>query len=180
MSTAEEIVRTATSVLIIDWPSREVPEALARAGLVTVVAGGPVRDNYSAYQVYSDEISVRHVDRPPDHVDVVYAYRPLVELTEIVAVARDLDATAVWIQSGLAADGTKEPSGCWMPKEWSRDARGVVESAGLVYIDSPYIADAVRARDRCARSTGMALPPKMNDAPRPRIRPNGGGQDDRR
>jgi hypothetical protein len=52
----------------------------------------------------------------------------------------------VWLQSGVASDGTKAPDGCWMDQASSQAARAVVESAGLAYIEAPYIADEVRNR----------------------------------
>ena len=55
-----------------------------------------------------------------------------------------LGAGAVWLQSGVASDGTKTPHGCWMDQEASQEARAIVESAGLRYVESPYIADEAR------------------------------------
>jgi len=45
----------------------------------------------------------------------------------------------------VASDGTKAPNGCWMDHAASQAARAVVESAGLMYIEAPYIADEVRS-----------------------------------
>jgi predicted CoA-binding protein len=59
-------------------------------------------------------------------VDIVYAHRPLDGLERIVEQARTLNARAVWLQSG------------------SPQARQIVERAGLLYVDSPYLPDAVR------------------------------------
>jgi len=146
MDAAGQLLQNAASVLVVDWPSPEVPDALARAGLVTVVSGGPEPDNYSAYELVGDDVVVRHLGRRPDHADLVFMYRPLAELPGIVAVAREIGATAVWVHSGVAPDGTKDPTGCWMPDERSGEARAVVESAGLVYVERPYIVDAARAR----------------------------------
>jgi hypothetical protein len=67
------------------------------------------------------------------------------ELPGIVELAQKLGARAVWIQSGMASDGTHDPRGCWFPPETSQSSRDLVESAGLVYFDRPYVADAVRA-----------------------------------
>jgi predicted CoA-binding protein len=44
----------------------------------------------------------------------VYSYRPVEELPGIVAMAQRLGARAVWLQSGVASDGTKTPDGYWM------------------------------------------------------------------
>ena len=51
-----KLLRTARSVLLIDWPSRAVPDALARAGLDVVSADGP--DIYNAYELDGDEVRV--------------------------------------------------------------------------------------------------------------------------
>jgi hypothetical protein len=58
---------------VIDWPSREVPETLARAGFHVVVRGGPGPEDYLAYELDSsrnlaqnpDEVVVRHIGRAP-------------------------------------------------------------------------------------------------------------------
>jgi hypothetical protein len=36
----KEMFSTVQTILVIDWPSREVPETLARAGFHVVVRGG--------------------------------------------------------------------------------------------------------------------------------------------
>jgi hypothetical protein len=79
-------------------------------------------------------------------VDLVYCHRPLGELPGIVALAGRLSARAFWWQSGLTSGGGKDPSGCWVSPEESRQARELAAAAGLAYIDDVYIADAVRAR----------------------------------
>jgi predicted CoA-binding protein len=141
---ADQILEATHSVLLVDWPSKDVPEALARAGLTVVVKGGPEPDNYSAYEVEDGEVVTRRVGRPPEHVDLVYSYRPLEELPGIVGTADMLGAKVVWCQSGLASSGAHDPLGCWVPDDTSQAARRIVEAAGLAYIDSTYIADAVR------------------------------------
>jgi hypothetical protein len=72
------------------------------------------------------------------------------ELAEIVAFAGTIGATAVWFQSRLAEDGTPDKTGCWLPDDESQRAREIVESAGMSYVEKPYIADAVR--DLAART----------------------------
>ena len=66
----------------------------------------------------------------PERADLVYVYRPLTELPEIVALAQRLGAKAIWIQSGLAPDGTKDVKGCWHSDSGLQQARNAVESAG--------------------------------------------------
>ena len=89
-------------------------------------------------------IQVRPTGGPPDRVDIVYTHRPMDELAEIVEQARALNARAVWVQSGLESAGVKNPRGCWLAPDDSARARQMVESAELEYLDSPYLADAVR------------------------------------
>ena len=128
--TAEEILRAAKSVLVVDWPSRDVPDALVRAGYDVVVTGGTAPYDYSTYLLDGGEVVVQRSDRPPERADLVYSYRPLDELPEIVRQAQNLGAHAVWGQ---------------LPLEESDRARVIVEAAGLAFVDRPYLSDAVRA-----------------------------------
>jgi predicted CoA-binding protein len=143
---AGQILRETSSILLVDWPSKDVPETLARAGYTVLVKGGPQPDNYSVYEVRNGEVVSRRTGRAPATVDLVYSYRPVEELPGIADMAQRLGAGAVWLQSGVASDGTKAPDGCWMDQASSQAARAVVESAGLAYIEAPYIADEVRSR----------------------------------
>ena len=131
------------SVVLVDWPSRDVPDALARAGLTVISNDGP--DEYNAYELAGADIRVRSVEGLPQRADLVYTHRPLEELPEIVETAKALGATAVWIQSGRDANGAKDPRGCWLSPADAIKARGIVETAGLRFIDSPYIGDAARS-----------------------------------
>jgi predicted CoA-binding protein len=144
MTEPERILSAASSILVVDWPSRDVPETLARAGYSVVVKGGPEPDSYQAQEVRDGEVVPRSVGPPPDHADIVYSHRPLAELPGIVRLATDVGATTVWCQSGLASAGVDDPKGCWVPEDESRQARSTVESAGLAYIEDAYIADVAR------------------------------------
>jgi len=147
MTEAEQVLRETSSVLLVDWPSKDVPESLARAGYTVVVKGGPEPDNYWAYEVRDGEVVSRRTGEVPAAVDLVYSYRPIDELPGIAAMAQQLGARAVWLQSGVASDGTKAADGCWLDPAASRAARAAVESAGLTYIEAPYIGDEVRSRE---------------------------------
>ncbi len=46
-----QILECAHSILVIDWPSKDVPESLARAGFHVIAKGGPGPEDYSAYEV---------------------------------------------------------------------------------------------------------------------------------
>ena len=148
MSQAERILRATHRVLLVDWPSRDVPQTLAKTGYAVVVKGGPAPDAYSSWNLADGEVQRRDLAEPLDHADLVYAHRPLDELPGIVELALHLGANAVWRQSGLDGSGSRDPAGCWLPAEESQEGRRLVESAGLGYVDDVYIVDAVRALTR--------------------------------
>lgn len=144
MSDTATLLRATKTVLLVDWPSREVPDTLARSGFTVVSNDAP--DEFNAYEVVGDEVRVRDVGQLPKQADLVYTHRPIDELPEIVDTAKTIGAKAVWIQSGRDRNGMKDQRGCWMPEQESARARRIVEGAGLSYIDAPYIAEAIRAR----------------------------------
>jgi len=139
-----ERFKSVDSVLVIDWPSKDVPESLARAGFNVVVRGGPGPEDYSAYELSNGAVVSRRVGRAPESVDLIYAHRPLSELPGIIATANRLHTKIIWTQSGLSAAGVRDPKGCWVPEEELRLARELVESAGLSYVSEPYIGDVAR------------------------------------
>src|SRR5205814_10154827 len=98
---AIEILNGVKTVLVIDWPSKEVPELLARRRINVVVRGGPGPEDYSAYEVKDGEMVVRRTGGAPKHADLIYTYRPLSELPGIIASAKELGAGTIWSQSGL-------------------------------------------------------------------------------
>ena len=150
LEAAARVLAETRSVLVIDWPSRDVPESLAFAGYTVFVKGGPGPADFAAWELDSGEPVSRPMGREPDRVDLVYCHRPFGELPAIVALAGRLGARAFWWQTGLTSDGGKAPSGCWASSEESRQARELTAAAGLAYIDDVYIADAVRARGASA------------------------------
>jgi hypothetical protein len=147
MTDATSVLAAAHTFLLVDWPTREVPDALALAGFEVVAHGGPGPGDYFAYEVVDGAVVERRVGAPPVQADVVWTFRPLDELPEIVEAAVSVGARVVWVHSGLAAAGEcgeKDPTGCWLPADAAAGARAMVEAAGLEYLDQPYVADAVR------------------------------------
>lgn len=143
MTDAAKILQESAAVLVVDWPSREVPEALVRAGKTVIVKGGPGPGDYSAWEVSDGEIDARRLGRAPEHADLVYAHRPFSELPALIRLAQDVGATTVWRQSGLTADGAKSPQCCWVPAAESQQGHELAAAAGLAYVDNVYIAHAV-------------------------------------
>ena len=144
MTDVAKLLAGTRTVLLIDWPSRDVPDALARGGFTVVSNDGP--EEYNAYEVEGGKVRVRDVGQLPKRADLVYTHRPVDEIQDVVDTAKVVGAKAVWIQSGLDRSGAKDPHGVWFPKGDSDKARKIVEAAGLTYIEAPYITDAVRGR----------------------------------
>ena len=145
LEAAARVLAEARSVLVIDWPSRDVPVSLVFAGFTVFVKGGPGPADYAAWAVDGGTPASRPLGREPGSVDLVYCHRPFGELPGIIALARRLGARALWWQTGLTSGGGKDPAGCWAPPEESRQARELAGAAGLAYVDQVYIADAARA-----------------------------------
>lgn len=140
----KELFEGVDTVMVIDWPDKEVPELLARAGFKVVVRGGPGPADYSVYEVNKGEVVTRYLGRSPESADLIYSYRPFRELGEIIATAQRLRARTVWTQSGLAADGSKDPKGCWLPAQELQLGQDLARAAGLNYVTQPYIGDVAR------------------------------------
>lgn len=139
-----EILKGARSILVIDWPSSDVPDTLVAAGFSVFIKGGPRPDDYAVLELRDNGTSRQPLGRAPHSIDLVYAHRPCEELPALVAQARALGARAVWYQSGLFGDGLKDPRGCWLSETATRELRELAQSAGLQMIIADYIADAAR------------------------------------
>ncbi len=150
LEAAARILAGTRNVLVIDWPSRDVPASLAFGGFTVFVKGGPGPADYAAWELDAGEPVSRPLGREPGRVDLVYCHRPFGELPGIIALAGRLGARALWWQTGQASGGGKDPTGCWATPEQSRQARELAAAAGLAYVDAVYIADAVRARGTLA------------------------------
>ena len=131
MSGADEVLRSAKSVLLIDWPARDVPESLVRAGFAVVVKGGPGPDAYARWESVDGAVVASAPRGPPEQADLVYAYRPPAELPGIVEIARLVGAATVWLHA--------------CPADEARHARELVEAAGLGLVVDPGIAERARA-----------------------------------
>jgi predicted CoA-binding protein len=134
MRTPDDILRDARHVVVMDYPSRDVPDALTRAGFSVTIYGGPTEADVVVSELSDGSVVHRQAGRYPDRADVLYVFRPLSEIDGIIAEARRLGVTTVWRQP---ADGASADESA----EWRR----MVESAGLEYVDGTAI-DEVAAR----------------------------------
>jgi predicted CoA-binding protein len=125
-----EVLQQTSSILLIDYPGRVVPDTLARSGFDVTAHEGPGPEEYYRYSVDGDEIAKSQGAGPPAAVDLVFSHRPLDELAPIVEEAVRLGARALWQHPGYTS-------------EERRQAEALATAAGLVYVDEPYILDAV-------------------------------------
>ena len=139
-----EILRRSNAVLVVDYPSKDVPETLARGGFAVTVQGGPGPEDYVDYELENEVVVTRHRGTVPERVDLVYVHRPVNELPGILSVATALGARAIWLQSGERSDGEKDPHGCWLDDQRAAEARTIVDQSGLAYVQEPYIGDVIR------------------------------------
>ena len=61
-------------------PSRDIPDALTRAGLTVTIYGGPAEADVVLSELSDGAIVHRQVGRYPDQADLLYTYRPLAEI----------------------------------------------------------------------------------------------------
>jgi uncharacterized glyoxalase superfamily protein PhnB len=146
----ESILRSAQSVLLVDWPSTKVPRALLEAGLKVF---GYAPRHYSKAELVSDPsmagdansvfppenkddqgyLVFRRLASPPAKVNIVSVYRPAGELPGIIETqALPLGATAIWLQR---------------PVE-SAEERPMVEKQGLMFVHNCDITETARALRR--------------------------------
>ena len=135
------LLESATTIELVDWPHQDVPATLIRAGYAVV---GHEPDGYKTYVIVEQEpdgrlfpvtggyLTSSPLDALPDAVDIVNTFRPADEQPEIARGAIAAGARALWIQQGEST---------------SAEARGIVEAAGLIFIDGVDIAVAVRDLD---------------------------------
>ena len=89
----QDTLRKIRSILVIDWPTKEVPERLAAAGFDVTVRGGPGPLDYAAYTAEAGSVS-RRPCACPEQIDLIYAHRPLGELSSILAIAKEVASGA--------------------------------------------------------------------------------------
>jgi predicted CoA-binding protein len=139
-----QLLKSVRTILVIDWPSKDVPESLVRAGFQVTVRGGPGPTDYAAYELSNGKVVERKLGRAPERAELIYTHRRFSELPGIIAMAKNIQAGTIWTQSGLSAAGANNPKGCWAADHELQAARILVEAAGLNFIWQPYIGDAAR------------------------------------
>src|SRR5215467_10231279 len=98
----KEILGKARTALIIDWPSKDVPEALTLTGFEVVIKGGPGPTDYERYELDNGKPVSSHLGRPPDGADLFYSYRPVEELAEVTPHAKTPLTHIQFIPTGVS------------------------------------------------------------------------------
>lgn len=133
MSTPIEVLRSARHVVVQDYPTQEVPDALTRAGLAVTIYGGPHEGDVVASELVDGDVVSRPVGRWPDTADLLVVHRPLSEIDGIVADARRMGVRTIWRLPAI--DAGDPDATAW---------RDGVTAAGLAYLDTPDIVEVAQ------------------------------------
>ena len=149
MTDPAQILAAAHHVLLHNWPSTDVPHTLARAGFAVTVFGGPAPDDVSVTELVDGEIVDRRTGVRPESADILYVYPwPGFELERdlpgVARTARELGAGTLWFQSALAADGSQDDHGTWVPEDEAARIDEIADAEGLAVVPEAYIADVAR------------------------------------
>jgi predicted CoA-binding protein len=113
MTDLKSILEKIHTILLVDWPNRDVPRSLAQAGF-TVFSYSPGTYSQALIETtlpasMEDGLIFRSIDHAPDAVDLVMIYRPP---EEHAAIIRDqvlpLGAKLIWLQPPVESPKTKE------------------------------------------------------------------------
>jgi predicted CoA-binding protein len=105
-----EMLKTANSILLVDWPDKGVPLALLKAGF-QVFCYSP--DGYTMAEMVANnhkpQLFFRPIDNPPTSIDIVNVYRPEEELPGIIKNHfLPLGAKVLWLHPPLISELAKE------------------------------------------------------------------------
>jgi len=138
-----EILRSAKTILLVDWPDQRVPRTLlnagfavfgfspngyARAALVDELPEGqtgfaPRNGDEKGYLIFNK------LDKAPGSVDIVCIYRPEAEHPAIIEnKAVPLKAKAVWLQAPIT----------------SAQTAALAQQKGLIFIENTDVAETAQ------------------------------------
>ena len=138
MDEVERMLREARTIALYDWPGPEMPATLHRAGYLVV---GHEPDGAKHYHVSAVSegpnacplgdgtfLESSPLERLPENVDIVAAYRPPDEQLGIAREAARLGAKCYWLEPGAGS---------------SEEARSFAMDAGMAFIEGEGLAAAV-------------------------------------
>ncbi|MBS1530112.1 MAG: CoA-binding protein [Bacteroidetes bacterium] len=92
----EYILKKAKTILLIDWPDKNVPHSLINAGLKVY---GYSPDHYNEATDKAGDIVFNRLNERPASVDIVFIYRPEAEHERILKdQVLPLGAKIIWLQ----------------------------------------------------------------------------------
>ena len=128
MTDAAELLKDATTILLVDWPGPSFPVALVQAGFTVY---GHEQDGYKQYAADGDQLVTTSIAEPPTGIDIVNLFRPPEEQLELVETAIRLRARSIWILP---------------PEPASKVARELAEGIGLPFITGVNLAELAAER----------------------------------
>jgi predicted CoA-binding protein len=132
-SVLELIPEKIEAILLVDWPSPEIPRTLVNAGF-TVFSYSPEKYSQALIEITAPgefELIFRQMDHSPGAIDLVLIYRPPEEHEAIIkGHVLPLGARVIWLQPPVESSKTME-----MAREY-----------GLVFIEGHDIREILQER----------------------------------
>ncbi len=107
-----EILENANTILLVDWPGTEVPQALLTAGF-KVFSYSPGKYSIAILKTGEKEgLTFKELDKRPEKVDIVNIFRPEEEHDAIIAEhVLPLKAKVIWLHPPVTSAKTAEIAG---------------------------------------------------------------------
>jgi len=143
---AAALLRSVRTVLLVDFIGPEVPTTLLQAGYEVHAKVGPAGDDFAvATLAGATDPSWTRTGAPPARADLVHIDWD--DFDAFVDLAVQVGASIIWYHAGRTRPPLPHDTrGTWVPAPQSAAQRARAEAAGLTYVDSVYIVDAVRRR----------------------------------
>lgn len=103
-----DALKNAKTILLVDWPDKNVPLALLKAGFM-VISYSPDKYTLLSYETNyaEDKLIFSVLEGPPGQVEIVNIFRPEEEHEEIInRHALPLKAKTVWLHPPMASSKT--------------------------------------------------------------------------
>ncbi|HVW95130.1 MAG TPA: CoA-binding protein [Mucilaginibacter sp.] len=103
-----DILKNAKTILLVDWPTEEVPLSLLKAGFM-VISYSPHKYSLISYEsnYATDKLVYSDLETAPGEVDIVNIFRPENEHPEIITRhVLPLRAKTVWLHPPVTSNAT--------------------------------------------------------------------------
>ena len=107
---AEHILKMAKTILLVDWPSVDVPRTLLKAGF-RIYSYSPGQYSEAVLGGDNNNVTFNDIESTPGEVDIVNIFRPEQEHAEIIEMhALPLKANVIWLHPPVVSTKTGELS----------------------------------------------------------------------